>query len=156
MFRLIVQRLLALVPLLFIVSVLTFSFTSLLPSDPVDLILGDTGTEEQHQMLRERLGLNEPVHVRYVQWLGRAVQGDLGSSFFNSVSVMDAVMQRLPVTLSLTAVSAIIAIIVGVSAGVAAALRPRHGSTASPRSARPSAKRCPISGSASSSSPYLR
>lgn len=125
MLRLIVQRLIALVPLLFIVSVLTFSFTSLLPSDPVDLILGDTGTQEQHEMLRERLGLNEPVVVRYLQWLGRAVQGDLGTSFFNSVSVMDAVMQRLPVTLSLTAMSALIAVTVGVAAGVAAALRPR-------------------------------
>lgn len=125
MLRLIVQRLLALVPLLFFVSVLTFSFTSLLPSDPVDLIIGDTGTEEQYEIVRERLGMNQPVVVRYVQWLGRAVQGDLGTSFFNSVSVMGAVMQRLPVTLSLTAVSALIAIIIGVAAGVAAALRPR-------------------------------
>lgn len=125
MLRLIFRRLLALVPLLFIVSVLTFSFTSLLPSDPVDLILGDTGTQEQHAMLRERLGLDQPLHVRYVQWLGRALQGDLGTSFFNSVSVMGAVMQRLPVTLSLTAVSAVIAIVLGVAAGVAAALRPR-------------------------------
>ncbi|MGE0725065.1 MAG: ABC transporter permease [Alphaproteobacteria bacterium] len=125
MLRLIVQRLLALAPLLFIVSVLTFSFTSLLPSDPVDLILGDTGTTEQHEMLRERLGLNEPIHLRYLQWLGRAVQGDLGNSFFNSVSVMGAVMQRLPVTLSLTAMSALIAIVIGIAAGVAAALRPR-------------------------------
>ena len=125
MLRLIVQRLLALVPLLFIVSVLTFSFTSFLPSDPVDLILGDTGTTEQHEMLRERLGLNEPIHLRYLQWLGRAVQGDLGTSFFNSVSVMGAVMQRLPVTFSLTAMSALIAIVIGVAAGVAAALRPQ-------------------------------
>ena len=125
MLRLILQRLLALVPLLFIVSVLTFSFTSLLPSDPVDLIIGDTGTQEQYEIVRERLGMNEPVVVRYFQWLGRAVQGDLGTSFFNSVSVMGAVMQRLPVTLSLTVVSAIIAIVVGVAAGIAAALHPR-------------------------------
>lgn len=125
MLRLILRRLLALIPLLFIVSVLTFSFTSLLPSDPVDLILGDNGTQEQHEMLRERLGLNEPVYVRYAQWLGRAIQGDLGNSFFNSVSVTGAVMQRLPVTLSLTAVSAVIAIVVGVLAGIAAVLRPR-------------------------------
>ena len=125
MLRLIVQRLLALAPLLFIVSVLTFSFTSMLPSDPVDLILGDTGTTEQHEMLRERLGLNEPIHLRYLHWLGKAVRGDLGTSFFNSVSVMGAVMQRLPVTLSLTAASAVIAIVIGVAAGVAAALRPQ-------------------------------
>lgn len=125
MVRLIARRLLALVPLLFLVSVLTFSFTALLPSDPVDLILGDTGTDEQHAMLRERLGLNDPAPVRYLRWLGRAVQGDLGTSFFNSVNVTDAVMQRMPVTLSLTAVSALIAIVTGIAAGVAAALRPR-------------------------------
>jgi peptide/nickel transport system permease protein len=125
MLRLIIQRLLALAPLLFIVSVLTFSFTSLLPSDPVDLILGDYGTHEQYVMLRERLGLNEPVVTRYFMWLGKAVQGDLGTSFFNSVSVMEAVMQRLPVTLSLTAVAALIALVVGIAAGIAAALRPR-------------------------------
>ena len=125
MLRLVFQRLLALVPLLFFVSVLTFSFTSLLPSDPVDLIIGDTGTQEQYEIVRERLGMNQPIVVRYFQWLGRAVQGDLGTSFFNSVSVMGAVMQRLPVTLSLTAVSALIAVVIGVAAGVAAALRPR-------------------------------
>jgi peptide/nickel transport system permease protein len=125
MLRLVFQRLLALVPLLFIVSVLTFSFTSLLPSDPVDLIIGDNGTQEQYEMVRERLGMNEPVVTRYIHWLGRAAHGDLGNSFFNSVSVMGAVMQRLPVTVSLTAVSALIAIVVGIAAGIVAALRPR-------------------------------
>ncbi len=125
MLKLVSRRLLALVPLLLIVSVLTFSFTSLLPSDPVDLIIGDTGTQEQYEVVRERLGLNQPVILRYVQWLGRAAQGDLGTSFFNSVSVADAVMQRLPVTLSLTLVSALIAVAVGIAAGIAAALRPR-------------------------------
>ncbi|WP_068304617.1 ABC transporter permease [Pararhodobacter sp. CCB-MM2] len=125
MFRLLLRRLLALVPLLFLVSVLTFSFTAMLPSDPVDLILGDTGTTEQHDMLRERMGLNDPVVVRYARWLGNAVQGDLGTSFFNSVDVTRAVMQRMPVTLSLTAVAALIAIATGIAAGVAAALYPR-------------------------------
>ncbi|OJY35953.1 MAG: hypothetical protein BGP06_19125 [Rhizobiales bacterium 65-9] len=125
MLRLVAQRVLALVPLLLIVSVLTFSFTSLLPSDPVDLILGESGTQEQHDMLRKRMGLDQPVQVRYAAWLGKAVRGDLGTSFFSSVSVTDAVLQRLPVTLSLTAFSALIAIVVGVAAGVAAALKPQ-------------------------------
>ncbi|NKN39779.1 ABC transporter permease [Agrobacterium sp. a22-2] len=125
MLSLIIQRLLALIPLLFIVSVLTFSFTSLLPSDPVDLIIGETGTHEQYEMVRQRLGLNEPVVERYFMWLGKAVRGDLGTSFFNSVNVTQAVMQRLPVTMSLTLVSAAIAIVVGVAAGIVAALRPR-------------------------------
>lgn len=125
MLRLIGQRLLAMLPLLFIVSVLTFSFTALLPSDPVDLIIGDRGSEEQYQAARERLGLNDPVIVRYFNWLGRALHGDLGTSFFNSVQVKDAVLQRLPATLSLTAASVVISLIVGMSAGVAAALRPQ-------------------------------
>ena len=103
MLRLIGQRLIALIPLLFIVSVLTFSFTSLLPGDPVDLIIGDEGSEEQYEMVRERLGLNVPVFERYFIWLGKTVQGDFGTSFFNSVEVWDSVMQRLPVTISLAA-----------------------------------------------------
>jgi peptide/nickel transport system permease protein len=125
MLRLVIQRLLALIPLLFIVSVLTFSFTSLLPADPADLIVGQQGTPEQYKEVRERLGLNQPIVTRYFHWVGRALHGDLGTSFFNSVKVTDAVMQRLPVTASLTAVSAMIAIIVGLAAGIAAAIRPR-------------------------------
>jgi len=125
MLRLVIQRLLALIPLLFIVSVLTFSFTSLLPADPADLIVGEQGTPEQYKEVRERLGLNQPIVTRYLHWVERASHGDLGTSFFNSVRVTDAVTQRLPVTASLTAVSALIAIIVGLAAGIAAALRPR-------------------------------
>ena len=125
MLRLIGQRLLALFPLLAIVSVLTFSFTSLLPGDPVDLIIGDDGSEEQYKMISERLGLNVPVHERYFIWLGKAIQGDFGTSFFNSVEVWDAVMLRLPVTVSLAATSALIAVLVGLGAGIAAALKPR-------------------------------
>lgn len=125
MLKLIGQRVLAMVPLLLIVSILTFSFTALLPSDPADLIIGDRGTEQQYQDVREKLGLNQPFVTRYFDWLGKAVQGDLGTSFFNSVRVTDAVLLRMPATLSLTFVSVLISVIVGLGAGVAAALRPR-------------------------------
>ncbi|MBY6158085.1 ABC transporter permease [Pseudooceanicola nitratireducens] len=125
MIKLVGQRLLAMVPLLLIVSILTFSFTALLPSDPVDLIIGDRGSDEQHEQVRERLGLNDPFVTRYLDWLGRAVQGDLGTSFFNSVRVTDAVLLRMPATLSLTFASVLISVVVGLGAGVAAALRPR-------------------------------
>jgi peptide/nickel transport system permease protein len=123
--RLVFQRLLALLPLMFLVSVLAFSFTSLLPSDPVDLIIGDDGTQEEYLRVREEMGLDDFIVTRYLRWAGAALQGDLGTSFFNSVKVTDAVMQRLPATLSLTIASAIISIVVGVSAGIAAALNPR-------------------------------
>ena len=125
MTRLIWQRMLAMVPLLLIVSFLTFSLTALLPGDPADLILGDRATAEQYEMVHERLGLDQPFLVRYVQWLEGAVRGDLGTSFFNSVRVVDAVVQRMPATLSLTLASVLISVVVGLGAGVAAALRPR-------------------------------
>nr|WP_323783043.1 ABC transporter permease [Amylibacter sp.] len=125
MLKLIGQRVLAMVPLLLIVSILTFSFTALLPSDPADLIIGDRGSEQQYAEVRERLGLNQPFVTRYFDWLGKAVQGDLGTSFFNSVRVTDAVLLRMPATLSLTFASVLISVIVGLGAGVAAALRPR-------------------------------
>ncbi|MBU2645259.1 ABC transporter permease [bacterium] len=125
MLRLIGQRLIALIPLLFIVSILTFSFTSIMPGDPVDLVLGDDASEEQIQLVRERMGLNVPIVQRYFIWLGKAVQGDFGNSFFYSVKVMDNIKERLPVTISLAAVSAAIALFVGLGAGIAAALRPR-------------------------------
>jgi len=125
MLRLIVRRLIALVPLLFIVSILTFSFTAIMPGDPVDLVLGDDATKEQYQMIRERMGLNVPVIQRYFIWLGKAVRGDFGNSFFYSVTVMDNIKERLPITISLAAVSATIALFVGLAAGIAAALRPR-------------------------------
>lgn len=125
MIKLIGQRLLAMLPLLLVVSIMTFSFTALLPSDPVDLIIGDRGSDEQYEMVRERLGLNQPFVARYFDWLGRAIQGDLGTSFFNSVRVTDAVLLRMPATLSLTFFSVLISVVVGLAAGVAAALRPR-------------------------------
>jgi peptide/nickel transport system permease protein len=125
MIKLIGQRLLAMLPLLLIVSIMTFSFTALLPSDPVDLIIGDRGSEEQYDMVRERLGLNQPFVARYFDWLGRAMHGDLGTSFFNSVRVTDAVLLRMPATLSLTFFSVLISVVVGLGAGIAAALRPR-------------------------------
>lgn len=124
MTRLIGQRLLAMVPLLLIVSFLTFSLTAMLPGDPADLILGDRATAEQYEMVHERLGLDQPFLLRYVQWLEDAVQGDLGTSYFNSVRVVDAVLLRMPATLSLTFASVLISMVVGLFAGVAAALRP--------------------------------
>ena len=124
MLKLAAQRLVALVPLLFIVSLLTFSITDLLPASPADLILGDQATQEQVDLIHDRLGLDQPWPQRYVDWLSNAVRGDLGTSFFNSVEVTDAVLTRLPVTLSLTLGAVVVAILIGISAGLLAALRP--------------------------------
>jgi len=154
MLKLAAQRLVALVPLLFIVSLLTFSITDLLPGNPAELIVGDDATQEQVDLVHERLGLDQPWPQRYWDWLTNALGGDLGTSFFNSVEVTDAVLLRLPVTLSLTLAAVVVALFIGIGAGLIAALRPSlrrcdraAGPTGPPRRAPPSAKRCRTSGS---------
>lgn len=123
MWKLVAQRLLVLVPLLFVVSLATFSISDLLPGDPAEIIVGDDASQEQVDLVRDRLGLDRPWHERYGDWIGDAVRGDLGTSYYNSTKVADAVSQRAPVTLSLTFGAVVIALLVGVAAGVMAALR---------------------------------
>ena len=119
---LIFSRLLGLVPLLLIVSFLTFSMVHLVPGDVRDRILGLEATAEQYEALGEKLGLNDPIAVQYGRWLFRAIQGDMGTSAYNSQKVTDAVLDTLPVTLSLTMGGLMIAIVIGVPAGVFAGL----------------------------------
>ncbi|MFT6432336.1 MAG: peptide/nickel transport system permease protein [Candidatus Azotimanducaceae bacterium] len=113
---------LGLVPILLIVSLLTFGMSFMVPGDVRDRILGLEATAEQYEELGERLGLNDPFLVQYGRWLINAVQGDLGTSSYNSQKVSDAVLDTLPVTLSLTVGGMLIAISLGVPAGVYAGL----------------------------------
>lgn len=122
MLKLLISRLIGLVPLLITVSILTFGMMHLVPGDIRDRILGVEATQEQYDALGEKLGLNDPFLVQYGRWLLKAVQGDLGTSAYNSQKVTDAVLNTLPVTLSLTMGGMAIAILIGVPAGVYAGL----------------------------------
>lgn len=122
MIQLLVSRVASLVPLLLIVSLLTFSMVHLVPGDVRDRILGVDATAEQYEALGEKLGLNDPLLVQYGRWLSNAVRGDLGTSAYNSQKVSEAVLDTLPVTLSLTFGGMFIAILIGVPAGVYAGL----------------------------------
>jgi len=124
MLRLVVRRLFTTVPLLIVVSLGVFVLLQFVPGDPAYTIAGETASLEQVERIREELGLNEPLVGRYLSWLGDAVQGDLGTSLFSSQSVAEAVLARLPATLSLTFVSLLIALVLGVTAGDIAAVRP--------------------------------
>jgi peptide/nickel transport system permease protein len=124
MLRLVVRRLLTTLPLLVVVSLGVFLLLQFVPGDPAFTIAGETASLEQVARIREELGLNEPLVQRYLDWLGNAIQGDLGTSLFSSQRVSDAVMARLPATLSLTFVSLFIALTVGITAGDIAAVRP--------------------------------
>lgn len=127
MLSLLARRVAALVPLLFLVSVLVFGLVVLVPGDPASAILGDGATAEQVEATRQAMGLDEPLPVRYAEWVGGALQGDLGTSLFNSYSVTEAILSRLPVTVSLIGLALLFAVVVGVPAGILAGYR--KGST---------------------------
>lgn len=123
MTRMVTRRLLALIPLAFIVTLVVWGLILMVPGDPALAIAGESATAEQIEAIRTDLGLDDPIPVRYARWLGDAVQGDLGTSLYTSYSVSDALSERLPITLSLVAVSFFFAVIVGSAIGVLAAAR---------------------------------
>jgi peptide/nickel transport system permease protein len=121
--RIIVRRAAMAVPLLFMVSALSFFLVSLTPGNAADQILGTTATPQEYAALRRALGLDLPLYDQYWQWLRHAVTGDLGTSIFTGQPVTQAVGQRLPVTLSLLFGSLLVTVVVGVGLGVFSALR---------------------------------
>src|SRR5674476_1300285 len=95
------RRLLYLVPVLVAVSLLTFLIASLLPGDLAYVILGDQATPEKVAALRHDMGLDQPIWWRFASWLGHVLQGDFGRSFRTGQTVLQAVAERLPVSLEL-------------------------------------------------------
>lgn len=124
MLRLFVRRVLMAVPLLGVISFIIFSLIVLVPGDPAVALAGQNPSPEQIAAVRERLGLNDPFLVRYWHWLSNAVQGDLGRSLFTSQTVWADITARLPTTLSLVLLSMAIALVLGVTVGATAGLRP--------------------------------
>lgn len=118
------RRLLLLVPAWLIMSVAVFAMIHLIPGDPTSVLLGTDPPLGAREQLRERLGLDQPVPTQYLLWLRGLLRGDLGESFFLGQSVTQALITRLPVTLSLTLVSLIVAMAIGLPTGLLAATRP--------------------------------
>jgi peptide/nickel transport system permease protein len=123
MFGFIARRLLYLVPVLVAVSLLTFLIASLLPGDLAYVILGDQATPEKVEALRHDMGLDQPVWWRYLSWLGQVLQGDFGRSFRTGQTVLQAVAERLPVSIELTLLAEIIGLAIGVPLAIACAVR---------------------------------
>lgn len=123
MLRYIAGRLIGTIPVLFLVSLLTFLMIHLTPGDPVRLMLGDDATADAIEALNRKLGLDQPLPVQYVRWLGEVVTGDLGESIRTRQPVLEAVGSRLPVTLELSVLSMIIAVALGIPTGIIAAIR---------------------------------
>jgi peptide/nickel transport system permease protein len=123
MFRFIVRRLLQLVPTLFGLSLLLFTWLHRLPGGPETSILGERGTPELRARIREQLGLNEPIWVQYGRFMRRLLKGDFGTSISTKRPVTTEFLERFPGTIELTVVALIIAIGVGIPLGYLAARR---------------------------------
>jgi peptide/nickel transport system permease protein len=122
MLQLIIRRIFIMIPVLFLVSLMVFSLILLVPGDPAVTLAGENATEEQIEATRERLGLNDPVIEQYGRWVTNAMQGDLGTSLFSSQKVTDAIVQRLPATLSLAGGAIVLSLLIGLPAGILSAL----------------------------------
>lgn len=123
MLRLIVNRLVAVVPMLVGLSIVAFLLIHLSPVDPALLILGGEGGEEAAAAVREELGLDRPLVVQFGAWLADVARGDLGRSLFNRTPVLELIFSRLPVTVSLAGGALLVSVVVGIGAGIVASLR---------------------------------
>lgn len=118
-----IKRLLLLVPVLLGVSLVVFGVMSLVPGDPALAILGPYATPERVAEMRAELGLDRSLPVRYLVWLGGVLQGDLGRSVSLERPVLDAVLERLGPTLLLAGTALLLGTLLGIAAGMIAALR---------------------------------
>ncbi|MGP4061179.1 nickel ABC transporter permease [Halobacillus sp. H74] len=123
MLGLIVKRLFQLVLLLFGISFLVFMSMHLAPGDPATIIGGPTATDSDLAAIRAELGLNQPVMLQFFDYIRGVLQGDLGYSFQNNQSVSEAIVTRFPQTLNLAVASMLVAILIGVPAGIISAIK---------------------------------
>src|SRR5688572_2490319 len=114
----IARRLLGAIPVLLGVSFIVFLCMQLVPGDIAKALLGPLATEETVAEYRRYLGLDRPILVQYVKWLGRAMQGDLGRSFSSNMPVSELLTERLKNSAILLAGSLIIAIPLGIGIGL--------------------------------------
>ena len=118
------RRIIQMIPVLLIVSIVVFMIIHLIPGDPAELIAGSNATPEQIEALRREYGLDQPLWIQYLIWLGNVLTGDLGNSIVNNFPVNTLVMQRIPATVELAIASALIGAIIAFPLGIISALRP--------------------------------
>src|SRR5437867_12459924 len=123
MLNYLLQRLATIVPTLFFVSVLIFGLQQLLPGDPAIALAGEDRDPNVVAYLRAKFHLDEPLPVRYWYWLGGVLRGDLGESVRIQKPVSELIVEKLPVTIQLAAMAILIALVIGISAGVISAVK---------------------------------
>ena len=121
MLKVILRRLIQVIPTLFLVVTFTFAATRIIPGDPVAAMVGDQYDITKVEELKEELGLNDPIYVQYGRYLNEVLHGDFGDSFYFNMPALEMIKTRLPNTLLLSVTALVIAIIVGVGFGILSA-----------------------------------
>ncbi len=119
----VLRRLLIAIPSLLLASIIVFALPRLIPGDVVQLMLEEKAYGKDLAELRAKLGLDRPMPVQYVDWMGRIVRGDLGESLWTRRPVVGELARRLPVTLTLGGMAIAVAIIIGIPVGIISAVR---------------------------------
>ena len=122
MFAFLLRRLASLLPTLILVSMLIFGLQQLLPGDPAKILAGEDQDPQVIAYLQAKLHLDEPLPVRYGYWVWGVLQGDLGESVRTQLPVLDLILQKLPVTLELAVLAMLVAVLIGIPAGVISAV----------------------------------
>ena len=123
MFAYAIIRLLQIIPVLLVISFLVFFMVHLMPGDPVQTMLGTEATPEQVEIYREALGLNDPIHIQYFNYMKGLLRGDMGTSFYTNNPVSQEIAERYPNTLKIAVLATMLASALGVTIGIAAAVK---------------------------------
>lgn len=112
------------IPTVLLVSILVFMMLHLIPGDPAEIFIGEQqSTPERLEAVRERMGLNRPLHIQYLDYMVNALQGDLGTSLSTRRPVLNEILSKLPSTIELTLAALLIAATLGIGLGILAALK---------------------------------
>lgn len=123
MFAYFIKRLFGVVPVVVLVAITSFLLVYLVPGDPAMVMLGSDATPQQLQALRAQMGLDRSLPEQFVLWAGQALRGNLGESFFLGRPVTQALVERLPATMQLAVLSLFFSLLIGIPAGIVAAVR---------------------------------
>jgi peptide/nickel transport system permease protein len=113
------------IPVIFFITVMVFTIMHLIPGDPAYVMLGEEASPKAVEMLRKQLGLDRSIPVQYMAWMKAALKGDLGRSIRNNEKILDAILDRLPVTAYLAISAVVFSILIALPTGIIAGVRPK-------------------------------
>jgi peptide/nickel transport system permease protein len=122
----VIRRLIVIIPTFFLITLIIFSLIHLAPGDPIDIIYRGPHSgllPAEKEILRVEWGLDQPIHIQYFSWLSKMLQGNLGFSYINQMSVSNVIIMKIPLTLELMLAAEIISIVVAIVLGVIAAVK---------------------------------